>query len=763
YARKIFRRMTGNFTFVVVTDRDDLDGQIYRNFLNTVTVTKAEAAQPKNSEELRQYLGQNKRLVFTLIQKFRWPAGQRYPMLSARNDIIVIVDEAHRTQYAGLAENMRTGLPNANYLAFTGTPLLGKTDKQGKTEAWFGGYVSEYNFQQSMEDGATVPLYYQKRVPEVLNQNENLSEEFAEILEDENLDEAQQQKLEDRFAKEMEVLKRDDRLDTIARDIVAHFPGRGYLGKGMVISVDKFTTVRMYDKVQAFWKEELKNLTGRISQTRDELEKARLRRRLDWMRRVEMAVIVSEEADEDKRFAAQKLDIKPHRARMNALDAHGHDVEYNFKDPEHPLQLVFVCAMWLTGFDAPTVSTLYLDKPMKDHTLMQTIARANRVTSFKINGIEKRNGEIVDYFNVFRSMKRALKDYAQGSGSEKEPVQDKDELRKLLDDAIAQGREFCLARGVDLTAMLAQENVFDKLGQFNVFANALLANDEWRKSFNVYENSISALYEACKPEIVGQPISRDVAVFQYLRGVIESIIGDADIDKVAQRIGELLDQSVVVDPNSHLNLRQGRSEYEIVQRGKVWDLSRIDFDKLRKEFKETHYKNIEIADLRAFIQHKLNQMLQQNTTRVAFAERLQRIIDNYNAGGSSNEQFYEELVQFTREMKEEDERHTREELSEDELEIFDLIKRNGLTQEETKRVKLAARHLLERLRQTNPKVLVQDWFKDRRTQETVRSTVTQVLDADLPTSYDRNIFKEKCDRVFNVVLDYAIQGRKWAA
>jgi len=179
YARKIFRKFTGNYTFVVVTDRDDLDGQIYRNFLNTGTVTKKEAAQPRNSTQLREYLGQNKRLVFTLIQKFRYDKGKAYPLLSDRDDIIVIVDEAHRTQYKSLAENMRKGLPKAQYLAFTGTPLLGK---ERKTNAWFGDYVSEYNFSQSMDDGATVPLFYKKRVPEVLIQNEDLSEEFYESL-----------------------------------------------------------------------------------------------------------------------------------------------------------------------------------------------------------------------------------------------------------------------------------------------------------------------------------------------------------------------------------------------------------------------------------------------------------------------------------------------------------------------------------------------------------------------------------------------------
>ena len=326
YARKIFRKETGNFTFVVVTDRDDLDGQIYRNFLNTRTVSEAEAAQPKNSEEMRKFLGQNKRLVFTLIQKFRYDKGREYPELSVRNDIIVIVDEAHRTQYKSLAENMRKGLPKANYLAFTGTPLLGK---ERKTNAWFGGYVSEYNFQQSMDDGATVPLFYEKRVPEVLIQNEGLSEEFYEILEDENLDEAQQAKLEQRFAKEVEVIKRDDRLDKIARDIVYHFPRRGYLGKGLVVAVDKFTAVKLYDKVQAQWKAALKELVGRIGKSANDVEKARLKKIVEYMRAVEMAVVISEDADEERKFAAQKLDVKPNRAHEPA----------RYAWPRHRIQL----------------------------------------------------------------------------------------------------------------------------------------------------------------------------------------------------------------------------------------------------------------------------------------------------------------------------------------------------------------------------------------------------------------------------------------
>jgi len=759
YARKIFRKQTGNFTFVVVTDRDDLDGQIYRNFLHTNTVTKAEGAQPKNSEEMRKFLGQNKRLVFTLIQKFRWDKGKLYPLLSERKDIIVIVDEAHRTQYKDLAENMRAGLKNALYLAFTGTPLLGR---ERKTNQWFGDYVSEYNFQQSMDDGATVPLFYKKRVPQVLIQNDDLTGDLAEICEDENLDAAQQEKLENKFAQEIEVIKRDDRLDTIAADIVYHFPRRGYLGKGMVVSLDKFTAVKMYDKVQRLWKEEIKKLRGHIKKTEIEDDKKRLQKQLDYMRSVEMAVIVSDEADEEKKFAKQKLVIKTHRDRMNRVDENGHDVEYNFKDPANPLQLVFVCAMWLTGFDAPTLSTLYLDKPMKDHTLMQTIARANRVTSWKINGKEKKNGEIIDYYNVFRNMNKALKDYAQGGeGNEDMPVREKGDLFKLLDDSIAQGMAFCNGMGIDLAALFKSKDVFKNVGTFDDYANTMLANDEWRKGFAVYENTITGLYEACKPEILGKPVVRSVAVFQYLRGVLDAIIDQTDIDAVALRVGELLDESLVVD-NSPL-VKEDPRKFTITQTGKTWDLSKINFEKLAEDFKTTTHKNIEIADLRAFIQKKMDQMLKENATRTAFATRLQGIIDRYNAGSSEADNYFDELMKFTKDMKAESERHIREGLTEDELEIFDLIKKDQMTKAETQKVRLAAKSLLHRLRDEPPKVLVQDWFKDGQSRTRVRSAVETVLDDQLPETYDRAVFTEKCNNVFDLIFNYASQGEKWAA
>ena len=488
-ARKIKHKCTGNFTFLIVTDREDLDTQIYKNFLRTEFITDKDKVQPANSKQLREELKTNKSILFTLIHKFRYDKGKKYPVLSERDDIIVIVDEAHRTQYKDLAENMRTGLPNAQFLAFTGTPLLGA---KRLTNAWFGDYVSEYNFAESIKDNATVPLYYVKRVPEVELQNDFLDSDFAEILEEENLTDAEQRRLENHYAKELEVIKRDDRLDAIAQHIVYHFPRRGFRGKGMVISVDKFTAVKMYDKVSYYWKEEIKKLNAQITKTKDAAEKLRLKDLVDYMRKVEMAVVISEDADEEAKFAAEGLSIKPHRDRMNKVDENGFDIEDNFKDPNNPLQLVFVCAMWLTGFDAPSVSTLYLDKPMKGHTLMQTIARANRV----YNG--KECGLIIDYLDVFKYLKRALADYASDDGGLM-PVKDVDKFLGQLHEAIDLTKTFCMSHDVDLNKVVEDGDTFKNLSLFEDYANTIVGNDDVKNEFAVMANTVDGLYESLRP------------------------------------------------------------------------------------------------------------------------------------------------------------------------------------------------------------------------------------------------------------------------
>lgn len=755
FSRKVFRKFTGNYTFVIVTDRDDLDDQIYRNFLGAGAVGKQEKCRPKNSTALQEMLKGNQRFVFTLIQKFRTEKGKLYPVLSERNDIVVIIDEAHRTQYKDLADNMRTGLPNAQYMAFTGTPLFGS---RKLTNEWFGTTISEYNFKKSVEDGATVPLFYQKRVPEVHLQNEQLDDDLAEIVEDENLTDSQKEKLEREHSQELSVLKADDRLETIAKDIVYHFPRRGYLGKGMVITVDKFTAVRMYDKVKRLWEEEKRDMQRLISEATNEQEREDLKRRLSWMRKTDMAVVVSEEAGEEEKFQKEGLDIKPHRKRMQEVDENGQELQDKFKDPDDLLRLVFVCSMWLTGFDAETVSTLYMDKPMKDHTLMQTIARANRVTEYKVHDKDKYNGLIIDYYGVFRNLKKAFASYGGDSNTISEnkydqPAQEKDQLFVLLREAITECNNFCKHLGIELNEIVKANTTFKNLDLFDRFADIILAKDEHKKQFIVYDNTIDALYEACRPEIAERKNEFIiVSVIHYLRGILEGKRDSEDVDHAKRRIAKLLDESLIAEHyNSQVNEVTESSSRYVINSWREIDLSKLNLDKLKQEYKGAEYKNIQIADLRAFIEDKLKKMMSQNTTRKSFAERLQAVIDRYNAGGSQ-EDYFNDLVNFVEQLREEEVRHIREGLTEAELEIFDLLRKDNLKKDELQKVKQAAKSLLKRLTEERPAVLINDWHKDTQTKIQVQTAIKKVLDDYLPDSYDRTIYSNKCDIIFNHFL-----------
>ncbi len=249
FARKTLRRVPGNWTFVVVTDRQDLDRQIYRQFVSSGAVGQG-GARAESSGHLRRLLREDHRYVFTLIHKFRTDGlGKAHPVLSERDDVVVITDEAHRSQYDTHALNMRQALPNAAFLAFTGTPLI-QGDEE-RTRQVFGDYVSVYDFQQSVEDRATVPLFYENRIPELQLSNRDLNEDMERLLEEAELDEAREEKLEREFSREIQLITREDRLDAVAEDLVRHFPERGFRGKAMVVSIDKATAVRMYDKVRA--------------------------------------------------------------------------------------------------------------------------------------------------------------------------------------------------------------------------------------------------------------------------------------------------------------------------------------------------------------------------------------------------------------------------------------------------------------------------------------------------------------------------------
>jgi type I restriction enzyme R subunit len=436
YAQKILRTVPGNWTFVVVTDRAELDDQIAKTFAACGAVEDAKKCHATSSAHLRQLLAENHRYVFTLIHKFTTA-----DVLAARKDVIVIADEAHRSQYDTLAMNMRAALPNALFVAFTGTPLIAGEEK---TRELFGDYVSIYDFQQSVEDNATVPLFYENRTPELKLENPDLDDDLHAVVDAAMLDGASEARLEQLLGQKYHLITRDDRLDTVAKDIVRHFLGRsllpgGQVGKAMVVSIDKATALRTHDKVAAEWRAELGRVEQRLRGSMTDPERIELVALRDRMRACGMAVVVSAGQNEVEEMKKLGLDILPHRRRL-VEDEVG--LDERFKDPADPLAIVFVCAMWLTGFDAPSCTTVYLDKPMRNHTLMQTITRTNRVFPGKHSGL------IVDYANVFTSLEKALAIYGAGSGG-KAPARDKSELVGQLAEALTAVETFCRGVGVE--------------------------------------------------------------------------------------------------------------------------------------------------------------------------------------------------------------------------------------------------------------------------------------------------------------------------
>jgi type I restriction enzyme R subunit len=750
FVRKMKRKLHGNFTFLIITDRDDLDTQIHKTFVRTEVIGDKEECQPKNAAQLREFLGSNKPMVFTLIHKFQYDKTEKYPILSERNDIFVLVDEAHRTQYKQLAENMHTGLPNANYIAFTGTPLLGA---KRLTNQWFGNYVSEYNFAQAIEDGSTVPLFYSRRVPEVGLENNWLDTDLDKIVEDEELNDREKELLENSGARILEVIKRDERLDRIAQDIAHHFPRRGFLGKGMVVSVDKYTTVKMYDKVQHYWAEEKKALMKERNDAKTKEEYDEKTARLDYMNKVEMAVIISEDAEEVEKFKEQGLDILSHRKKMNDISPEGKDIEDRFKDKDDPLCLVFVCAMWLTGFDVPSLSTLYLDKPMKGHTLMQAIARANRVFPGKPCGI------VVDYVNVFKYMQQALSDYAStGDDNADYPAKDIEQLIDNIDKCIVECDIFLRQLDINLDKIIDGGDTLDKLELLRVAYNRILEKDEWKDRFMVMTNLLINLYDASKPEIFERGwYNEKFSPLDYLNGLFCNRIDDEKLNRAKLSMAKTLDNSVTA------MVAEDQVKYGIRQ-GKVIDLSKLDIESIRKEIKTTPYKSMEIDDLRTFIEKTLEQLINKNCTRVAFSQRYRNIIDRYNAGGSENEDYYEKLLQLIADLKKEQARSTEMDLKEEELEIFDLlIQGRKLTKDEEQKVILASKNLYNKLMEEKDRLMVVDWYKDEQPKTKVFTLIQKSLNNDLPECYDRIAFADKTNLLLNHFVDMAVQGNGWVA
>ncbi len=738
--QKIHRKFGGSYTFLIVLDRSELERQIYDTFTGCGAVTEKTPGElvAKSRDDLRKLLSENHRYIFTLIHKFSFDPNKEkeYPCITERSNIIVISDEAHRTQGGKFAQNMRfQGIPNASYLGFTGTPII--KDEVELTKNIFGEYVSVYDFKRAIEDEATLPLRYLNRGEKLGIENPKLDERMAEIIESEDLDDDQRAKLQREFARDYPILTSEARLNAIAKDLVWHFNERGYQGKAMFVALDKPTAVRMYNLVMRHWPEYVAELKKRISQSPDQQEELKLKQHLKRAEETEVCVVVSGEQNEVAKFRAMGLEIEPHRQKMVERD-----LEKEFKNDENPFRLAIVCAMWITGFDAPCVSTVYLDKPIKGHTLMQTIARANRVYDD-----EKENGLIVDYGNVSRKLEEAYAVYGEGenkSGKDTcgddgqvpiSPVERLEGLAVELAASIGAVKQSLLGLEFELDGLVNAQKPMEKLGLIQKAMNCVCLNEKTRTEFEFSARNVFRKYKALYPEEQIKPFIKEYNAIEAIYEQLNQKVKGADITAVIRRLQQEVDMSITVEGSSG-------SDDDYV------DLSKLDFGKLRQAFQKSDKKNLVVFDLQEAIERKLKQMIQQNPLRLEFYEKYKAIIDDYNNGKDLQtvQKAFDELQGFMQELSEEDSRALAEGLDQETLAIFDLLRKPELSKKEKDEVKKIAIKTLSTLKEE--KLRIERWSESIQITAQVKTIIFDTLQWLPQEAYADDEVNERTDRVY---------------
>lgn len=711
-AQKVRRKFEGSPTFVILTDREELNSQISDTFENCGLLGKTKAAKfiATSGDDLVQKLRGNPSFIFTLIQKFNKPSAEPvYP----DHDIIIMSDEAHRSQYGIFADHMMKLLPTAARIGFTGTPLLSSDNITART---FGGYISVYDFKRAVEDGATVPLYYENRGEKIADlYNPKITEQILDAIENADLDVDQQDKLEAEFAKEIHLMTAEPRLKSIARDFVNHYSDLWTSGKAMFVCLNKVTCVRMYNYVQEYWKEEIKKLKAKIK-TATQQEVQELERRLKWMQETEMAVVISQEQNEIQTFKKWDLDIKYHRAKMEKRE-----LDKEFKDSENPLRVVFVCAMWLTGFDVKCLSCLYLDKPLKAHTLMQTIARANRVSEGKSNGL------IIDYIGIVKALRKALADYTANVGGNggTDPTIDKEELIARIIETIEKAKAFLLEKDFDLQ-MLMDACDFMKLSYLQEAANAVCGTIEDKKTFTTYASELNRLMKYIDRDDITDHTRKEYEAIAAIYAELQKKRKHVNTTDLMVQINAIISSYVEIQYTPMIREEPRR-----------FDISAIDFDLLRREFAKVKKKNLVLKDLEDLIRMKLDKMLFTNPERINYYERYQKIIDDYNSeqDRATIEKTFMDLMDLANSMNQEEQRYVREGFaSDEELSLYDMLFREDLSKNDIKRLKEVAATLLQKIK---TKISELDhWTDKQETKAAVDNLIRDTLWAQLPECYD---------------------------
>lgn len=729
-AQKIRRKFEGSPTFVILTDRDELNKQISDTFENCGLLGDVKASQfiATSGADLIQKLKGNPSFIFTLIQKFNKPDAE--PILPD-HDVIVMSDEAHRSQYGIFAGNMMKLLPTAARIGFTGTPLLSDDNITART---FGGYISIYDFKRAVEDGATVPLYYENRGEKILNlHNPEITDRILDAIERADLDADQQDKLEAEFAKEIHLMTAKPRLQSIAKDFVRHYSDLWTSGKAMFVCLNKVTCVRMYDYVQKYWQDEIERLKNRIKNVSQQ-EAQELRRKLQWMEETKMAVVISQEQNEIQTFKKWGLNIQYHRNKMvkNELDK-------DFKDSANPLRVVFVCAMWLTGFDVKCLSCLYLDKPLKAHTLMQTIARANRVAEGKSNGL------IIDYIGIVKALRKALADYTANIGciDGTDPTVDKVKLIERILDTLEKAKLFLAERGFVLQDLICSYD-FPKMYYLQKGANIVCGTVEERKTFSAYASELNHLMKYTDRDDIDRNVRKAYEAVAAIYAEIKKKRKHINITDLMVEINNIISDYVEIEHS-----------YMINEEVKRFDISGIDFDLLRREFAKVKNQNLLMRDLEEIIQMKLDRMLFTNPERINYYERYQKIIDDYNSeqDRATIEKTFMDLMDLANKMNQEEQRYVREGFkSDEELTLYDMLFRNDLNKNDIKKLKIVAAELLNKIK---AKISEYDhWTDKQETKAAVDNLIRDTLWAELPECYDEASIWGYRQRIYEYVYTH---------
>lgn len=711
--QKIRRKMAGSPTFVVLTDREELNTQISDTFENCGILgkdSKAKQCIATSGEDLIAKLKGNPSFIFTLIHKFnKSDVEPIYP----DHDIIIMSDEAHRSQYGLYADNMMKLLPTAARIGFTGTPLLSHDNITART---FGGYISVYDFKRAVEDGATVPLYYENRGAKLDDlQNPEITDEILDAIEAADLDSAQQEKLEKEFEKSIHILTSEPRLRSIAKDFVQHYSDVWTSGKAMFVCLNKVTCVRMYDYVQEYWIEAINRLRKQIK-TSTQQEAQELERKLKWMEETDMAVVISQDQNEIQTFKAWGLDIETHRRKMVKRD-----LDKEFKDAENPLRIVFVCAMWLTGFDVKCLSCLYLDKPLKAHTLMQTIARANRVNEGKSNGL------IIDYIGIVKALKKALAEYTANVGNHDgvDPTIDKEQLIDRILKLIGTVTFFFKQKDIYLSDFVEVDG-FNRLAKLHEAANAVCDSAESKQTFTAYASELHKLMKYIDRNDVSVDTRKIYETIAAIHRELNKKRRDADTTNLMVTINSIISDHIEV-----------QDSLQKVGEGIRFDISAINFDVLRAEFARVRNKNLLFNDLGDLIQQRLDRMLAVNPNRRDYYERYRQIIEDYNSekDRTNIEKTFEALMQLVKELTEEESRYIREGFaSDDELAIFDLLKRDNPNKADITKLKGAATEMFSKITEAISKM--DHWADKDETTAEIQNLIRDILWRELPESYD---------------------------